>query len=126
MCLEIGHILFIYFLNSSSVYHVSTTKIERITTGSSKIEEITQQVVRLRKEDPTVKIVIFSQWSIILANLGEAFSMNGIIYRKDLSHFSDTVREFKVSNATYFIIYITGSISSNSLISSTTFINESF
>lgn len=126
MCLEIGHILFYFFLNSSSVYHVSTTKIERITTGSSKIEEITQQVVRLRKEDPTVKIVIFSQWSIILANLGEAFSMNGIIYRKDLSHFSDTVREFKVSNVTYFIIYITGSISSNSLISSTTFINESF
>lgn len=87
------------------MYHVSNSKIERITNGSAKIEEITQQVIRLKNDDPTVKIVIFSQWSIVLAELGNAFSMNEISYRKDLSRFSDTIREFKVSNQLYFIIY---------------------
>lgn len=79
------------------MYFVSISDYKQLTDSSSKIEQITRHVLTLMKEDPAVKIVIFSQWSVILANLEKAFAMNKISYRNNLHRFHESVREFKVT-----------------------------
>lgn len=88
--------LFFNFQFSIRMYYVSMSNSTNITDSTSKIEKITRHVLELKKEDPNVKIVIFSQWKDILFHLQTAFTMNDISYRSNSHRFYETIREFKV------------------------------
>lgn len=80
----------------SSIYYVTLQTEEQLTDSSSKFESIVQQIKQLTREDPTVKIVIFSQWSYILGILEEELTSTKISFRSRLEKFYQTIKEFKV------------------------------
>lgn len=82
--------------NKSSIYYVTLQTEEQLTDSSSKFESIVQQIKKLTREDPTVKIVIFSQWSYILGILEEELGSTKISFRCRLEKFYQTIKEFKV------------------------------
>lgn len=81
---------------NSSIYYVTLQTEEQLTDSSSKFESIVQQIKQLTREDPTVKIVIFSQWSYILSILEEELTSTNITFRSRLEKFYQTIKEFKV------------------------------
>lgn len=88
---------------SPRMYFVSISDFKHLTDSSSKVEQITRQVLELMKDDPAVKIVIFSQWAVILTNLEKAFAMNNISFRNNLHRFYESVREFKVTQSSVYL-----------------------
>lgn len=63
---------------------------------SPKIDEIIRCVLKLKREDPDVKILIFSHWDQILHAIINGFATNGITYRTSLgSSFVKHIQEFK-------------------------------
>lgn len=63
---------------------------------SPKIDEIIRCVLRLRREEPNVKILIFSQWDSILMAIITGLKENNISYRASFSsNFSKQIEEFK-------------------------------
>lgn len=79
-----------------SVFYVTLQTEDHLTDLSSKIEAIVQQIAKLMKQNPTVKIVIFSQWSYILNILEDALEQAKIAFRSRLEKFAQTIKEFKV------------------------------
>lgn len=69
---------------------------QQLTDSSSKFESIIQKIKELTAEDPTVKIVIFSQWSHILEILEEELALTKTSFRSRLDKFYTTITEFKV------------------------------
>lgn len=57
---------------------------------------IVQKVSELKKIDPNVKIVIFSQWANILSYIEMAMISTNISYRSKLEEFHKTIQQFKV------------------------------
>lgn len=78
------------------LFFVSLTTDKRLTDSSSKIEMIVQKVIELKKIDPNVKIVIFSQWSNILSYIEMAMISTNISFRSKLERFHQTIQQFKV------------------------------
>lgn len=73
---------------------------EKFTDSSKKIELIVRKVYELKKTDPTVKILIFSQWLDILNALKSELLANEIPSRSVINtgkSFQKMVEEFKVS-----------------------------
>lgn len=79
-------------------------EIKDITLKSSyglKVDLIVKQVLNLKRQDPLVQIVVFSQWQDLLIILGTAFKANGISFvgsRGTISErpsSSDSISEFK-------------------------------
>lgn len=68
---------------------------KKVTDSSSKIEEIVQTIIKLKKDDERVKIVIFSHWVDILSILENALLENKIEYRSRMSTFAMTLSQFK-------------------------------
>lgn len=64
------------------VFYVTLHKDECVVLGSysAKILEIVKQILRIRLDEPAVKIVIFSQWENILRMIIEALRTNNITY----------------------------------------------
>lgn len=62
---------------------------------SSKIIRIVQEIQALRKVDPTVKIIIFSQWETNLAVIRDALLANKISVSTKSRPSLDTIEEFK-------------------------------
>uniref|UniRef100_A0A182R7E4 E3 ubiquitin-protein ligase SHPRH n=1 Tax=Anopheles funestus TaxID=62324 RepID=A0A182R7E4_ANOFN len=62
---------------------------------SNKILKIVETVFELMEAEPDVKIVIFSHWELILAELAVALQENEIKYRKKSAKFYKSVAEFK-------------------------------
>lgn len=62
---------------------------------SSKIDEIVRCVLKLRKEESDVKIIIFSHWDNILNVIKRALESNSITYRVNTGNFSKMIHEFK-------------------------------
>lgn len=80
-----------------SLYYVTLQTEEQLTDSSSKVEAIAKEIKKLTKADPTVKIVIFSQWTHVLNILEEALVQTNISFRSRLGKFYQTIKEFKVS-----------------------------
>lgn len=70
-------------------------KSERLTNASTKIEEILQTIVKLRNEDGSVKIIIFSHWTTILKIIEDELKLQDISFRSKLTKFHLTINEFK-------------------------------
>ncbi|KAL1139602.1 hypothetical protein AAG570_006584 [Ranatra chinensis] len=49
---------------------------------STKIEAVVSELIRLRDEDPTVKVLIFSTWDKVLDVIGEALKLNSVSFRR--------------------------------------------
>ncbi|XP_055320162.1 E3 ubiquitin-protein ligase SHPRH [Sitodiplosis mosellana] len=81
--------------NKHKVFYVTLQTELQLTDSSSKIETIVQHIAKLKKDDPTVKIVIFSQWSYILNVLEDALVQTNISFRSRLEKFYQTIKEFK-------------------------------
>lgn len=65
---------------------------------SPKIDEIIRCILRLRADEPNVKILIFSQWDSILSAIMPALKQNSIAYRVSFGKkFSKEIDEFKDS-----------------------------
>lgn len=79
-----------------SLFHVTMANEKRFTDSSSKIEIIIQKIIELKRDEPNVKIVIFSQWSNILTFIEMALVSAEISYRSKLEKFHQTIQEFKV------------------------------
>lgn len=63
---------------------------------SPKIDEIIRSVLRLKKEDPDVKILIFSHWDQILQAIINGLKANNITYRASFAaNFVKQIEEFK-------------------------------
>lgn len=63
---------------------------------SPKIDAIIRLILCLKKEEPDVKILIFSHWDKILEAIATGLSYNGIKYRASFtSNFMKQVQEFK-------------------------------
>lgn len=78
-----------------SLYYVTLRNEEQLTDSSSKFESIVQQIKKLTRDDPQVKIVIFSQWSYILGILEAELNETQITFRSRLEKFYQTIKEFK-------------------------------
>lgn len=65
---------------------------------SRKIEEIVLTALKLRKDDPDVKIIIFSHWETILNAIAKALAENDVKYRNKSAKLQKSVDEFKVSS----------------------------
>lgn len=85
-----------FVFHQFSVFYVTLQTGDRLTDSTSKIEAIVAQITKLRDEDSTVKIVIFSQWSNILKVLEDALEKTNISFRSRLEKFYKTIEEFKV------------------------------
>lgn len=81
--------------NLFSLYYVTLRNEEQLTDSSSKFESIVQQIKKLTRDDPQVKIVIFSQWSYILGILEAELTETQITFRSRLEKFYQTIKEFK-------------------------------
>lgn len=81
--------------NLFSLYYVTLRNEEQLTDSSSKFESIVQQIKKLTRDDPHVKIVIFSQWSYILGILEAELNETKITFRSRLEKFYQTIKEFK-------------------------------
>jgi E3 ubiquitin-protein ligase SHPRH len=65
---------------------------------SPKIDEIVRCVLRLKKEDPKVKILIFSHWDGMLQAIVSGLETNNIIYRASFTaNFAKQIQEFQDS-----------------------------
>lgn len=74
-------------------------KSEKYTDSSRKIEHIVRKVLELKRSDPNVKILIFSQWSDILNTLKNELLANDVPSRNVVSttkSLQQMVDEFKV------------------------------
>lgn len=93
-------------LRFSSLYYVTLQTEEQLTDSSSKIEAIVQKISQLTKEDPAVKIVIFSHWSHVLGILEEALIQTEISFRSRLGKFYQTIKEFKVGFFVRYFVFV--------------------
>lgn len=74
-------------------------KSEKYTDSSKKIEHIVRKVLELKRSDPNVKILIFSQWSDILNTLKNELLANDVPSRNVVNttkSLQQMVDEFKV------------------------------
>ncbi|VVC30495.1 Hypothetical protein CINCED_3A019573 [Cinara cedri] len=67
---------------------------------STKVENITSKLMELIKEDPKVKVLIFSTWDKILSLIGEALEHNSVNYRtlKPGNKYNKTLTDFKTDD----------------------------
>lgn len=93
-------------LSYFSLYYVTLHTEEQLTDSSSKFESIVQQIKKLTREDPTVKIVIFSQWSYILGILEAELTLTEIPFRSRLEKFYQTIKEFKVWHFWLLLLFL--------------------
>ncbi|CCH45549.1 putative ATP-dependent helicase [Wickerhamomyces ciferrii] len=63
-------------IDENSLKEINSIKINN--NYGSKINTIIKQVLWLKKQNPQVQIVIYSQWSQLLSIIGQAFNQNGI------------------------------------------------
>lgn len=100
------------FLNFYSPYKFAVDKSEKFTNSSTKIEHIVREVFNLKRNDPKVKILIFSQWADILHTLRNELIANEITNRIVTSNGSliKMVQEFKVNLSSCFKTSITFSL----------------
>jgi len=68
-------------------------------TYGAKINAVVTKVLRLRASDPSVKVVIFSQWHEVLSLLADALSYRGLSYEMPKTtskrHFQKAIDRFK-------------------------------
>lgn len=89
---EIGNILAV----TCNIQQENSESI--VGSYSPKIDEIIRCVLKLRREEPDVKILIFSQWDSILSAIITGLKENQITYRASFSsNFSKQIEEFKDS-----------------------------
>lgn len=65
-------------MDKNNLYDINSIKIKN--NFGSKVNTIVKQVLWLKKHDPYVQIVIYSQWTQLLQIIGNAFRQNGITY----------------------------------------------
>jgi E3 ubiquitin-protein ligase SHPRH len=63
---------------------------------SNKIIKIIETVLQLKRDEPDVKIIIFSQWENILDVVARALEKNSILFRSKTTKFHICIEEFKV------------------------------
>lgn len=84
---------------------------ENVNNSSSKIERIVRTITELKRDEPQVKIVIFSHWAEILTTVENALKENEIGYHsvKSASLLAAKVEEFKRldSNLTCLLLPLT-------------------
>ena len=62
---------------------------------SNKILKIVETVLKLKLDEPDVKIIIFSHWDPILFYLAQALDSNSVTYRLKSTKFYKHIQEFK-------------------------------
>jgi len=65
-------------LDKDNLLDINNIKIKN--NFGSKVNTIVKQVLWLKKQDPFVQIVIYSQWTQLLQIIGNAFRQNGITF----------------------------------------------
>jgi E3 ubiquitin-protein ligase SHPRH len=81
----------VYFVTCSSTTSVPTV----LGNFSNKIVTIVETVLDLRKADPNVKIIIFSQWETILSVVADALKENSILFRSKSPKFHACIEAFQ-------------------------------
>ncbi|KAG5680655.1 hypothetical protein PVAND_010149 [Polypedilum vanderplanki] len=75
---------------------VSNSDIKIVGSYSPKIDEIIRCILKLRQDEPDVKILIFSHWDSILSAIITGLKENSITFRSSFgSKFNKSVEEFK-------------------------------
>lgn len=77
----------------------STSDVKLIGKYSPKIDEIIRCILKLKEDEPDVKILIFSHWDSILTAIIYGLKENSITYRTSVgSNFNKQIDEFKDYN----------------------------
>lgn len=73
---------------------------------SPKIDEIIKSVIQLKKDEPNVKILIFSHWDTILSAIKPGLSANDIkhIHSINSTKFPQEIKAFKLEDFTCLLI----------------------
>lgn len=73
---------------------------------SPKIDEIIKSVIQLKKDEPNVKILIFSHWDTILSAIKSGLSPNDIkhIHSINSTKFTQEINAFKLEDFTCLLI----------------------
>ncbi|CAO1410529.1 unnamed protein product [Diamesa serratosioi] len=73
---------------------------------SPKIDEIIKSLIQLKKDEPNVKILIFSHWDTILSAIKPGLSANDIkhIHSHNLAKFHQEIKAFKLEDFTCLLI----------------------
>jgi E3 ubiquitin-protein ligase SHPRH len=78
---------------------LSTSDIIITGSYSPKIDKIIRCILKLKEDEPDVKILIFSHWDSILSAIIYGLKENGITYRSSFaSNFNKQIDEFKDYN----------------------------
>lgn len=86
-------------LTVSCVEQIAQSNEPIVGCFSPKIDEIIRCVLRLRRDNEKVKILIFSQWDTILSSIAIGFKNNNISYRASFkANFTKQIEEFKDSS----------------------------
>lgn len=64
---------------------------------SSKIEVIISEIIKLKNEDPFVKIIIFSHWENILQIISNALKENSITCIFKCNQYKKSISDFRVN-----------------------------
>lgn len=89
---------------------------------SSKIKGIVKEVRNLKMKEPTVKVIVFSNWDVILNVIATAFDDNAISYcnaTKSKIKFVQSIMEFKQSNVTCLLLPLSSGSKGLNLIEAT-------
>uniref|UniRef100_A0A336MKX4 CSON001404 protein n=1 Tax=Culicoides sonorensis TaxID=179676 RepID=A0A336MKX4_CULSO len=90
------------------VFYVTLTPNESQVTGnfSAKIVRIIKEIFRIKREDPDVKIVIFSHWDHILHFIADALRQNEITFTMHAYNhrYIDQIQEFKTNSHTCLLL----------------------
>ncbi|VDO12821.1 unnamed protein product [Rodentolepis nana] len=81
-------------------------EIHIIGDHSSKVNEVLRCLLRLKRDDPAAKVVVFSSWASILLTIEEALKDNRI---------SCGLQEFKSPNTEFWVLLIPLSLGANGL-----------
>lgn len=90
----------LYYVHCKTHPSVTTDSSDLLTVVgdySRKIEKIVQTVLQLKRDEPSVKIIIFSDWINILGVIADALRENNIIHRLKSSVFNKSLDDFKVN-----------------------------
>ncbi|BES94744.1 SNF2 family N-terminal domain [Nesidiocoris tenuis] len=88
----------------TSEWHKSGIKI--VGSYSTKVEAVTCELIRLRNEDPDVKVIVFSTWEQVLNVISDALQTNNISFRRlgSSSKYSQSLAQFKSGSVTALLI----------------------
>ncbi|XP_026471462.1 E3 ubiquitin-protein ligase SHPRH-like isoform X2 [Ctenocephalides felis] len=92
---EVSMINYVKLKNDDSAME----EVKIVGNFSTKIQAVLKLILNLKRDDESVKVLIFSQWPVILQYVGKALEKNSILYKVRHSNNPQAVEQFKDPSA---------------------------